>query len=155
MTTIEKLMVSELIAATGDESVREVADRMARNGIGAVVVLAGERVAGLFSERDLVARVIGAGRELDTTRVGDVATSPVVTIEASQPVRAVVEVFRAHRFRHLPVVRDGRAVGILSTRDLLACVVDGLEAYVEKFRYQQELAEGSDPYDHVGGSYDR
>jgi CBS domain-containing protein len=70
-------------------------------------------------------------------------------------VRSVVETFRGCRFRHLPVVRSGRAVGILSTRDFLAFVVDGLEGYVEKARYNQELASGTDPYDHIGGSYGR
>lgn len=155
MSTIETLMVTEMISAAPDDTVLEVADRMARNRVGAVLVLEGEHLAGIFSERDLLTRVIGEGRELGSTRVGQVATRDVVTIDAEQPVRSVVEIFRARRFRHLPVVRNGRAVGILSTRDFLAYVVDGLEGYVEKARYNQELAAGSDPYDHIGGSYGR
>jgi CBS domain-containing protein len=155
MSTIETLMTTEMISATPDDTVLAVAERMAGNRVGAVLVLDGTRLAGIFSERDLVTRVIGKGRDLATTRVGEVATRDVVTIDADQPVRSVVEVFRARRFRHLPVVRAGRAVGILSTRDFLAFVVDGLEDYVEKARYDQELAAGKDPYDHVGGSYDR
>lgn len=154
-TTIETLMMTEMISAAPDESILAVADRMARNSVGAVVVLDGARVVGIFSERDLLTRVIGKGRDLSSTRVGDVATREVVTIDAEQPVRSVVEAFRTHRFRHLPVVRAGRAVGILSTRDFLAFVVDGLEEYVEKARYDQELAAGTDPYDHIGGSYGR
>lgn len=154
-STIESLMVTEMISATPDESIRAVADRMARNRVGAVLVLDGARLAGIFSERDLLTRVIGAGRDLGTTRVGEVATRDVVTVDADQPVRSVVETFRAGRFRHLPVVRAGSAVGILSTRDFLAFVVDGLEAYAEKARYDQELASGTDPYDHIGGSYGR
>ena len=155
MSTIETLMATDMISATPDENVLMVADRMARNRVGAVVVLDGERLAGIFSERDLLNRVIGAQRDLRATRVGDVATPDVVTIDAEQPVRSVVDTFRARRFRHLPVVRDGRLVGILSTRDFLAFVVEGLERYVEKARYDQELAAGTDPYDHIGGSYGR
>lgn len=155
MTTIETLMVTDMISASPGESVRTVADRMAANRIGAVLVLDGERLQGIFSERDLLTRVIGAQRDLSTTRVGDVATRDVVTIDADQPVRSVVDTFRARRFRHLPVVRDGRPVGILSTRDFLAVVVDGLERFVEQSRYDQTLAAGGDPYDHVGGSYGR
>ena len=155
MSTIETLMATEMISATPDESVLDVANRMARNRIGAVLVLDGERLAGIFSERDLLTRVIGERRDLSTTRVGEVATRDVATIDAEQPVRSVVEAFRARRVRHLPVVRGGRAVGILSTRDFLAFVVDGLEGYVEKARYDQELAAGTDPYDHIGGSYGR
>ena len=155
MSTIETLMATELIAATPDDSVLEVANRMARNRVGAVLVLDGARLVGIFSERDLLTRVIGERRDLSRTRVGEVATRDVVTIDAEQPVRSVVDTFRARRVRHLPVVRDGRAVGILSTRDFLAFVVDGLEGYVEKARYDQELAAGTDPYDHIGGSYGR
>jgi CBS domain-containing protein len=155
MSTIESLMVTEMISAAPDESVLKVADRMVRNRIGAVLVLDGARLAGIFSERDLLTRVIGEGRDLSTTHVGEVATRDVVTIDVEQPVRSVVEIFRACRFRHLPVVRAGRAVGILSTRDFLAFVVDGLESYVEKARYDRELAAGIDPYDHMGGSYAR
>ena len=155
MSTIETLMATDMISATPDENVLMVADRMARNRVGAVVVLDGERLAGIFSERDLLNRVIGAQRDLRATRVGDVATRDVVTIDAEQPVRSVVDTFRAGRFRHLPVVRDGRLVGILSTRDFLAFVVEGVERYVEKARYDQELAAGTDPYDHIGGSYGR
>jgi CBS domain-containing protein len=99
--------------------------------------------------------VIGERRDLGATRVGDVATRDVVTVDAEQPVRSVVETFRGCRFRHLPVVRGGRVVGILSTRDFLAFVVDGLEDYVEKARYDQQLASGTDPYDHIGGAYGR
>jgi CBS domain-containing protein len=155
MSTIETLMTTEMISAAPDESVLAVTDRMARNRIGAVLVLDGARLSGIFSERDLLTRVIGEHRDLSTTRVGEVATRDVVTIDADQPVRSVVETFRGCRFRHLPVVRGGRAVGILSTRDFLAFVVDGLEGYVEKARYNQELASGTDPYDHIGGSYGR
>jgi CBS domain-containing protein len=155
MSTIETLMATEMISADRDEHVLDVTDRMARNRIGAVLVLDGDRLAGIFSERDLLARVIGEGRELSRTRVAEVATRDVVTIDVEQPLRSVVEIFRTHRFRHLPVLRDGRPVGILSTRDFLAYVVDGLEEYVEKARYNQELAAGSDPYDHIGGSYGR
>ena len=155
LSTIETLLATHRVSATPDENVLMVADRMARNRVGAVVVLDGERLAGIFSERDLLNRVIGAQRDLRATRVGDVATLDVVTIDAEQPVRSVVDTFRARRFRHLPVVRDGRLVGILSTRDFLAFVVEGLERYVEKARYDQELAAGTDPYDHIGGSYGR
>lgn len=155
MSAIETLMATELISANPGESVLDVADRMARNGVGAVLILDGGRLVGLFSERDLLTRVLGAGQDLRTTTVGSVASPNVVTIDADQSVRSVVEAFRTHRFRHLPVVRGGHAVGILSTRDFLAFVVDGLERYVEKARYDQDLAAGADPYDHVGGSYGR
>lgn len=52
-----------------------------------------------------------------------------------------------------PVTENGKAVGILSTRDFLAFLVEGLERYIDERKYSQEIAEGADPYDHLGGAY--
>ena len=155
MAAIDALMATEMITASPEEPVREVAARMARSRVGAVLVVRDGRLVGLFSERDLLSRVVAAGLDPGVTRVGDVDTRDVVSIDVEQSVRSVLEVFRTHRFRHLPVLRAGRPVGILSTRDFLAFVVSGLERFVEQARYDQSLASGVDPYDHVGGSYGR
>jgi CBS domain-containing protein len=79
----------------------------------------------------------------------------VVTIDIDAPFKAVLQVFRERRFRHLPVVEAGKPVGILSTRDFLAYLVEGLERYIDEVKYKHNLAEGIDPYDHIGGSYGR
>jgi CBS domain-containing protein len=88
-------------------------------------------------------------------KVGDVATTDVVSVDVAQPLKQVLAIFRRKRFRHLPVTRDGKPVGILSTRDFLDYLVEGLERYIERSRYDRDIAEGSDPYDHFGGSYGR
>jgi CBS domain-containing protein len=155
MSVIETLMATDMVTAAAGDSVAEAARRMQRNRVGAVLVVADGVPKGLFSERDLLTRVVAEGRDPAATRVGDVATADVISIEADAPVRAVLDAFRQHRFRHLPVTRAGKAVGILSTRDFLAVVVEGLEGFVEKSRYDQTLAAGGDPYDHIGGSYGR
>jgi CBS domain-containing protein len=155
MAGIADLMVTETITARLDETVKDVARRMSQNGIGAVLVLDGERLLGLFSERDLLARVVAEGRDLAKTKVGEVASRDVVTIDVGHPVKEVLSIFREKKFRHLPVTRGGKAVGILSTRDFLDYLVGGLEHYIDQLKYQRELAEGIDPYDHVGGSYAR
>jgi CBS domain-containing protein len=155
MAAIAELMVTEMITARPDEKVSEVARRMSGNKVGAVLVVEGDRLQGLFSERDLLTRVVAAGRSLDSTPVGEVTTREVVTIEADAPVKNVLDIFRDGKFRHLPVVKGGKPVGILSTRDFLDFLVGGLEHYIDQLRYKRELAEGVDPYDHVGGSYAR
>jgi CBS domain-containing protein len=155
MAGIADLMVTETVNARADESVAAVARRMSGNGIGAVLVMEGERLLGVFSERDLLKRVVAEGRSLEGTKVGEVATRDVVTIGVEEPLRDVLAIFREKQFRHLPVVRDGKAVGILSTRDFLDYLVGGLEHYIDQLKYRRELAEGIDPYDHVGGSYAR
>ena len=155
MAGIADLMVTETITARPDETVKEAARLMSKNGIGAVLVLDGERLLGVFSERDLLSRVVAEGRDLAKTKVGDVASRDVVTIDVGHPVKEVLAIFRERKLRHLQVTRGGQAVGILSTRDFLDYLVGGLEHYIDQLKYQRELAEGIDPYDHVGGSYAR
>lgn len=153
MAKVATLMVTEMVTARPNETVAEVARRMADNRIGAVLVVEGDDLKGLFSERDLLNRVVADFRNPETTRLEHVCTRDVVTIDVDAPVRRVLELFREKRFRHLPVVRDGKPVGILSVRDFLEYLVGGLESYIDDLRYKRDLAEGIDPYDHIGGSY--
>jgi CBS domain-containing protein len=155
MAGIEALMETELITASPGESVADVAERMGRNKVGAVLVVRDRALCGLFSERDLLNRVIARRLDPKATAVGDVATGDVVSIDVAQPLKQVLAIFRRKRFRHLPVLRDGEPVGILSTRDFLDYLVEGLERYIERSKYSQDIAEGNDPYDHFGGSYGR
>lgn len=153
MTTIETMMATDTISVGPQDSVAEAARRMCTNRVGAVLVLEGDALVGLLSERDIAARVVAAGADPQRTAVVDVATRTVFTVDVDASVRTVLEAFRTHRVRHLPVTRAGRVVGILSTRDFLAFVVEGLERHIERLRYDQSLGEGADPYDHFGGSY--
>ena len=155
MSVIESLMETELINANVGETVAGVANRMAENKIGSLLVRKGDQLEGIFSERDLLQRVVGAGRDPQTTNIEEVMTSPVVSVEVTAPVKEVLEVFRRERVRHVPITRDGKPVGILSTRDFLSFLVEGLERYIEEANYSAEISEGTDPYDHIGGSYGR
>jgi len=155
MAGIETLMVTDMVTATPHETVADVAKRMSSNRVGAVLLVEGNSLRGLFSERDLLTRVVQANRDPAQTKVVDVATRDVVTIDANAPVKDVLQIFREKKFRHLPVVRGTHPVGILSTRDFLDYLVEGLEHYIDQLKYKRELAEGIDPYDHVGGSYGR
>ena len=155
MAGIDTLMVTEMVTATANETVAEVARRMSRNRVGAVLIVEQNALRGLFSERDLLTRVVQENRDPQTTPVGAVATRDPCTIAVDAPLKEVLTVFRERKFRHLPVVRGTVPVGILSTRDFLEYLVEGLEHYIDQLKYKRELAEGVDPYDHVGGSYGR
>jgi CBS domain-containing protein len=155
MSAIEALMATEMITAAPIETVAEVAHRMSQNKVGAVLVVEAGRLVGLFSERDLLSRVIARDRKPELTPVGEAATTDVVSIDVEQSLKAVLAVFRDKRFRHLPVLRRGKPVGILSTRDFLEYLVDGLERFIAEARYEKQTAGGIDPYDHFGGSYGR
>jgi CBS domain-containing protein len=126
---------------------------MSQNGIGAVLVVADGRLVGVLSERDVLSRVVAEGRDPAKTRVSEVATAPVIGVEKGTRVRECAELIRSKGIRHLPVLEGGRPIGILSSRDFFAYVAEGLERVVDKVRYERALAEGEDPYDHIGGSY--
>ena len=150
---IESLMKTELVTAKADETVAHAAWSMARNGVGAVLVLEGDALAGLLSERDVLERVVAEGRDATTTKVAEVATSELVTVDVGASVRECAEKIQSRGIRHLPVLRAGKPVGILSSRDFFGYVVEGLERLVQHGIYQKALDEGQDPYDHLGGSY--
>jgi CBS domain-containing protein len=155
MVSVEALMKRELVSVDAQASVADAARRMNDARVGAVLLLEQGRLAGIFTERDLATRVVAAGKSADATRVGDVATRPVVTVVAGTSLRQCAETLRGKGVRHLPVLADGKPVGILSARDFFEAVAGGLEALIERARYDEKLRDNIDPYDHLGGSYGR
>ena len=153
MAIIGSLMKTEMVTASPSESVATVAKRMRDNRVGAVLVVDETGLLGLFSERDVLTRIVAEGKDASATKVGEVATRELVTVATDTPVRACAQILKDKRFRHLPVIDGGKAVGILSARDFFEFVVDGLERFVDERRYQKDLEEGVDPYDHFGGGY--
>ena len=108
-----------LVSARPHESVLDAARRMKEAQVGAVVVLDGDVLVGIFSERDLMTRVVVAGRDPSETPVSSVMTREVETAELEDRVDACEEKMRRAGCRHLPVLARGRVVGMISMRDLL------------------------------------
>ncbi len=113
------------IALPETGTVREAVQLMARRGVGAVLVVSADgRLRGIFTERDLLARVVDPGLEPGATRLGDVMTPDPLRLRPSDRV-GYAFAGMGRRFRHLPLVDDGdRPYGMVSTRDLLDFVVD-------------------------------
>ena len=155
MAIIQQLMKTELVTCKPDERVSDVARKLRDNAVGAVLVVEGDELAGLFSERDLVRRVVAAGQNPAQVYVGDVATRRLTSVAKDTPIKRCVELLQNEKFRHLPVLDDGKPIGILSARDLFAYVSAELERMVDDAKYRELVAAGEDPYDHIGGSYGR
>lgn len=115
------------VQATVREAVREMNDA----GVGSLLVLQGEKIAGIFSERDVLRRIVDKGRDPDRTRVAEVMSSPVVTIRPSMPTDEAMQMMTRQRVRHLPVVLEERLVGMISIGDLLRWVGKSQEADIE------------------------
>ena len=126
------------------QSVREVVQYMSEVAVGAMPVVDGGRIVGIFSERDLMTRVVAAGRDPDATKVEDVMTTDVVLAEAGEPYLASLKKMQKAGCRHLPVVKDGRLVGMVSLRDLLQVEVKEKEEEVKLMTsYMYSLPPGS------------
>jgi CBS domain-containing protein len=107
------------VTALPTTTVQTAAELMARRQVGAVVVVEDDHVLGIFSERDAVVRVVACGLEPKKTALADVMTPAPVTIEPSRSFGHAMAVMHEHGFRHLPVVENGRPIGIVSARNAL------------------------------------
>jgi len=116
---------------TPEVSVRETVQLMSDAQIGAIAVRQGAAIVGLFTERDLLKRVVAEGLDPETTPVRDVMTTDIVTVYDSTSVATAVAAMRAHRMRHLVIVdRAGNYLGLLAQRHLLYDLLVDLEAKV-------------------------
>lgn len=132
MHTLEKILRRKnLVTAPPALSVLEVARRMKDARVGALPILDGERLVGVFSERDLMTRVVVEGLAPAATRVGDVMTRSVVTARVGETRDECLETMQRAGCRHLPVLADGRLIAMVSMRDLLW---DEIEEQVEEIQ---------------------
>jgi CBS domain-containing protein len=115
-----------------NESVLDAINLMAQVNIGAVLVQEDDRIAGVFTERDYLQKIALKSLSSKDTRVGDVMTTPVVSADPADSVQQCMETMTTCRCRHLPVVQDGKLLGIVSIGDLVKKMLDEKEAEVEQ-----------------------
>jgi CBS domain-containing protein len=108
-----------LFHAESSESVRDVAKMMSEKNIGAIAILDSGRLVGVFSERDLMKRVVAAGLNPDKTVVAKVMTRELVVGKPEDDIYAALQKMHSLGCRHLPVVDSGNLIGMISLRDLL------------------------------------
>jgi CBS domain-containing protein len=128
-----------LITARPETTVNKAAELMARRKVGAVMVVEHQRLVGIFTERDVVFRVIAQGRDAQTTRLADVMTTAPHTVGPDKSFGYALLLMYENRFRHLPVVENGKLIGVVSARNALD---PDLEEFVaESQRRKQILRE--------------
>lgn len=120
-----------------DESVFDALQRMADKGIGALLVMEGEAIVGIVTERDYALKIALKGRTSALTQVRDVMTTSVMFVKPTQTSEECMALMTDNRLRHLPVLKDGKLVGLISIGDLVKdiiseqkFVIDQLEHYI-------------------------
>jgi CBS domain-containing protein len=140
MATLRQLLARKgrrTISISPDEPVLEAVRIMADNHVGALLVLEGQRLVGVVSERDYARKVVLQGRSSSDTPVRTIMSSPVVTAPPDATVNEAMHIMTERRIRHLPVVSGDRLEGVVSIGDLVKAVIeeqqveiDQLQAYI-------------------------
>ena len=135
VATILQTKGSEVVSLTPEASMGEAVTLLAGRRIGAVPVLGPDGgVLGMLSERDILYGLASDGTDLLDKRVGDVMTTPAVTVASDTPLLAALALMTKRRIRHLPVVDGARVVGLVSIGDLVKLRIDRIEAEAEAMR---------------------
>lgn len=143
MATVKDVISQKnaFVARVGrDQNVLDATRIMHEKRIGSVVVTEGDSVVGIFSERDLLDRVVAARLDPAGTQIADVMTTPVAVCHPDSPLEECRTVMTTKRLRHLPVVVDGQLVGIISSGDILAAeaqVQQQTIEYLHEYLYGQ------------------
>lgn len=123
---------SDVVSLGPADTVAEAVRVMNERNIGSVMVKDGDEVVGIFTERDVLVRVVGDRRDADATRVADVMTTRVVSIKPSMSVEEAMVVVTETRCRHLPVFDDDKnLVGMVSSGDLTRWLIRGQKAEIQ------------------------
>lgn len=131
---IEGRNASGIVSCSTACTVRDAVALLAEKRIGALPVMDGGQVAGIFSERDVVYQLQNHGPAMLDRPVREVMTSPAVTVDPRTDVLAALALMTRRRIRHLPVVKDGRLLGFVSIGDLVKFRMDRIEEEAEQMR---------------------
>jgi CBS domain-containing protein len=142
MATVAQLLGQKprgIYSVTPDAPVLEAIRSMAEHGVGALLVMQGDKLAGIVSERDYARKVILKGRSSSDTPVQQIMTAEVITVDPGQSTQQCMQIMTDRRVRHLPVVEGGRVLGMLSIGDLVRAVlaeqaqtIEQLENYIHR-----------------------
>ncbi len=123
----------KVLTATAEITVTAAARLMKKKSVGAVMVVKDNgRLAGIFTERDALFRVLAEGRDPKTTRLSDVMTAQPQTITPEKPFGHALLMMYESGFRHVPVVEDGKPVGMVSARDVLGPELQEFESELQR-----------------------
>jgi len=128
----------KMLTAPPETTVAKAAELLAKKNVGAVMVVEKERLIGIFTERDAVFRVIAQGRDVHTTRLADVMTKDPRTVDPDKTYGYALHIMHENRFRHVPVIENGKPIGIVSSRNALD---PDMEEFVSEAQRRKHIQE--------------
>ncbi|MEA9550281.1 CBS domain-containing protein [Xanthomonas campestris pv. campestris] len=137
MQTVRQLLGMkqvEVFSVAADAAVIEAIRLMADKSIGAVLVTEGERLVGIVSERDYARKVVLRDRSSSSTSVAEIMSHAVVTVSPADSVEHCMQLMTDGRFRHLPVVDNGRVQGVISIGDLVKAVIEAQQQDIDQLQ---------------------
>jgi CBS domain-containing protein len=135
MKTVQQMLegkTQRLLSISPDATVYDALDLMARHDVGALVVLDGERLAGIFSERDYARKVILFGKSSRETLVREIMTDKVLCVRPDQSVDQCMALMTDKRVRHLPVLDHKKVIGVISIGDVVKEVISEQQFVIEQ-----------------------
>ena len=126
----------KILKAPAETTVSKAAKLMAGKNVGAVMVVENERLIGIFTERDAVFRVMAQGRDAQTTRLADVMTTQPLTVDPDKSFGYALLMMHENGFRHVPVIENGKPIGIVSARNALD---PEMEEFVSEAQRRQHI----------------
>ena len=138
MKTVSDLLRAKptrVVSVRPEQSVLDAIKVLAEQDVGAAIVMTGERLAGIFSERDYTRKVVLKGRSSDTTRVEEIMTANVVCVGPRTRTRECMALMTEKNIRHLPVLDEGRVIGMVSIRDIVGDIIADQDFTIEQLEH--------------------
>ncbi|MBN8440142.1 MAG: CBS domain-containing protein [Thauera sp.] len=134
----EVIQGQQILTAAGGLTVLEASQQMKSAHVGSIMVVDSGRLVGIFTERDALNRVLAERRDPETTVLAEVMTANPQTIDPERPLGHAMHLMNDGGFRHVPVVKDGRPVGMISARDALGVE---LTAFEHELKQRESISE--------------
>ena len=122
----------DIISVTADVTVLDAIKLMAEKTVGSLLVMQGDELQGIMTERDYARKVIIKGRSSETTEVGEIMTTNVCSVTSQETVTDCMTLMTKRKIRHLPVIDDGMVVGMLSIGDLVQAIISDQQEEIQQ-----------------------
>jgi CBS domain-containing protein len=138
MKTVAELLKAKparIVAVRPEQSVLEAIKVLASEDIGAALVMTGGRLVGIMSERDYTRKIILKGRSSESTRVEEIMTPQVIVVNPRTKTRECMALMTERSIRHLPVIDEGRVLGMISIRDIVSDIIADQDFTIEQLEH--------------------